>query len=175
MKNVSYIIVVLLIYCIVGNIFSQKLTIPEEAIRIRVIANSNSEYDQAIKVKVKTLLQEDMYGLLTNVKDINAARQLIYNSIETEKNRINSLLMANNYDVPFNLNYGQNYFPEKNFNGVSYPEGNYESLVVTLGDGLGDNWWCVLFPPICLIEADEENLDGIEYRSYIKDLLDKYF
>ena len=69
-----------------------------------------------------------------------------------------------------------NYFPEKKYKGTVYKEGEYESLVVTLGDGLGANFWCVLFPPLCLLDAeDEEQLSNVEYKSFIKELIDKYF
>ena len=73
----------------------------------------------------------------------------------------------------YNINYGLNYFPKKEYKGITYKEGYYESLVVTIGDGKGDNWWCVLFPPFCLIENDKKT--DVEYRLYIKDMLEKYF
>ena len=68
-----------------------------------------------------------------------------------------------------------NYFPQKEFKGVTYEEGYYESLVVTLGSGSGDNWWCVLFPPLCLLEAEESEKDDVEYQFFVKELIDKYF
>ena len=79
-------------------------------------------------------------------------------------------IVKNAYD----LNYGYNYFPEKSYKGINYPAGEYESLVVTLGDGLGDNWWCVLFPPLCLLEASESDLDEAEYTFYFKDIINKF-
>jgi len=76
------------------------------------------------------------------------------------------------YDTSYEINYGNNYFPEKEYKGVTYKAGEYESLVITLGDGLGDNWWCVLFPPLCLLEADENNLEETEYKLYINKIID---
>ena len=70
----------------------------------------------------------------------------------------------------FDIDYGLNYFPEKIYKGVLYPEGEYKSLVITLGSGLGDNWWCVLYPPICMID-DNETTGDIEYRSLVFDML----
>lgn len=78
------------------------------------------------------------------------------------------------YSDDYNVSYGLNYFPEKNYKGVTYKEGNYESLVITLGDGLGENWWCVLFPPLCLLEASEDNYSEYTYTTYVKEVLDKY-
>lgn len=70
----------------------------------------------------------------------------------------------------YKINYGMNYFPSKSYRGIVYPSGKYESLVITLGSGFGDNWWCVLYPPLCLIDEDMDTSDVV-YRSYIKDIL----
>ena len=67
-----------------------------------------------------------------------------------------------------------NYFPEKEYKGLTFDEGKYESLVITLGSGVGKNWWCIMFPPLCLLEAKENNLNEVEYKSYVKTMLDKY-
>ena len=76
------------------------------------------------------------------------------------------------YNINYDISYGNNYFPKKIYKGVTYPEGKYQSLVITLGEGKGDNWWCVLFPPLCLIEA-EESEENIEYSSFFKTIFDK--
>ena len=73
----------------------------------------------------------------------------------------------------YSIKYGMNYFPKKVYKGVVYPSGNYESLVITLGSGLGDNWWCVLYPPLCLIN-DNQTTNDVEYRSFVYDLINKY-
>ena len=78
--------------------------------------------------------------------------------------------MINSKTKDYKINYGINYFPKKIYKGVIYPEGEYESLVITLGSGLGDNWWCVLYPPLCLIE-DNKITDDVEYRLLVQDVL----
>ena len=78
------------------------------------------------------------------------------------------------YDKDYKINYGYNYFPKKKYKSVTYKEGMYESLVITLGTGEGDNWWCVLFPPLCLVEADESTTSDAEYTFFIKEIIDKY-
>jgi len=175
MKNFIYIGLVIIIYMVIGGIGSSKLEIPDEAIRIRVIANSNSDYDQKIKLEVKDILENDMYGLISGSKNIEEARILIRDNISVEEDKINNLFMDNNYNMNFDINFGYNYFPAKEFKGVRYNEGYYESLVVTIGEGSGDNWWCVLFPPFCLVEANGDDMTDIEYSSYLKEMIDKYF
>ena len=88
---------------------------------------------------------------------------------------IEETMDENNIQEEYTIDYGNHYFPEKVYKGVKYPEGEYESLVVTLGDGLGENFWCVLFPPLCLLEAEESDKDEVEYKSFIKEIIDKYF
>lgn len=174
MKKTLFIIISIIItYVIIGNVVVANNIIPDDAIRIRIIPNSNSEYDQNIKYKVKETMENDMKNLLTNVKNIDDARNIIKNNLDGIQDNISKTLQKNDYDLPFNVNFGFNYFPKKEFKGIVYKEGYYESVVVTLGSGLGDNWWCVLFPPLCMIEA-EESAD-LEYTTMVKSIIDKYF
>ena len=158
---------------IIGNVFAESNIIPDDAIRIRIIANSNSEYDQKIKLKVKDKVEYDMYNLLKNTKSIEEARSIIKDNLINVENDIDKTLQSENYKLPFTINFGLNYFPKKEFKGITYDDGYYESVVVTLGDGLGDNWWCVLFPPLCMIEAEEST--DVEYTTMVKTIIDKYF
>lgn len=166
---------IIITYIIIGNVVATNDIIPDDAIRIRVIANSNSEYDQDIKLKVKETLESDMYNLLKDTTDLDEARTLIQNNLNNVESNIDKTLQKENYKLPFTINFGLNYFPEKEFKGITYEEGYYESVVVTLGEGLGDNWWCVLFPPLCMLEAEETNTTDVEYTTMVKTIIDKYF
>ena len=153
-----------------------ELIIPKEAIRFRVIANSDTKIDQETKILVRDKVQNKMIEDLKNINSIKDARNILTSNISSYENLINKTLKSNEKDNSYQLNYGLNYFPEKNYKGVKYEEGYYESLVVTLGNGNGNNWWCVLFPPLCLLEAEEtEETTEIEYRFFISELIDKYF
>ena len=158
---------------IIGNVVAKNDIIPDNAIRIRVIANSNSKYDQEIKMKVKNQVEYDMYNLLKNTRKIEEARELIKNNLDSLEDNIYTTLQKENYKQPFTVNFGLNYFPKKEFKGITYNEGYYESVVITLGEGLGDNWWCVLFPPLCTLEAEEST--DVEYTTMVKTIIDKYF
>lgn len=174
MKKVLFVLIgIMFTYIIIGNVVAKNNIIPDDAIRIRVIANSNSEYDQEIKNKVKEQVEYDMYNLLKNTKEIDEARELITDNLDNLEDNIYTTLQRENYKLPFDINFGLNYFPKKEFKGITYNEGYYESLVVTLGEGLGDNWWCVLFPPLCAIEAEEST--DVEYTTMAKTIIDKYF
>lgn len=158
-------------YLLVSNVMVKGLEIPDDAIRIRVIPNSNEEYDQNIKLKVKNELQDSMYDLLKEAKTSKEAEEIIENNLNKIDKNINNLLIKENYDKGYKINFGYNYFPEKEYKGITYEEGYYESLLVTLGKGEGDNWWCVLFPPLCLIEEDTKEED---YKSLVKQIIDNF-
>lgn len=171
-KTCFLFLTIILIYMVIGNVLAEKNLIPDDAIRIRVIPNSNSTYDQDMKAKVKDELQNSMYNLLKDVKGVDDARKVINSNLKNIDSNINNLFKKENYNQTFDINFGLNYFPEKEYKGIKYEEGYYESLLVTIGEGAGDNWWCVLFPPLCLIEAEEST--EVEYTSFVKEMLNKY-
>ena len=174
MKKTIILTIIIIIFIIITNSVKQDLVkIPKEAIRIRVLANSNDNYDQEMKKQVKELVANQLYPKLNNIKNINEARKVINNNIDNIEKNIDTFFTQKKYNQNYEVIYGLNYFPEKEYKGVYYDEGYYESLLVTIGDGSGDNWWCVLFPPLCLMEAEES--EEVEYKFFVQELIDKYF
>lgn len=172
MKNtIILIIAILFFYIIIGHVSAEKL-IPDDAIRLRVLANSNSEYDQKMKEKVRNLVQKEMYVLLKDTKGSKEAREKILLELPNIEKKVKQLLTIEEYPLGYQIHFGQNYFPEKQYKGVTYDAGMYESLLITLGKGEGDNWWCVLFPPLCLIEAEESS--EVEYKSFVVEMIEKF-
>lgn len=169
-KIILVLFAILTIFLVYKKAFAEEVIIPETAIRLRVIPNSNSTYDQAMKQVVKTYLEEDVYNLFKDTENIEEARTIINNNISNIKINIQDIFDKYNYDMIFDVNYGHNYFPEKEFKNVIYKEGYYESVVVSIGEAEGDNWWCVLFPNLCLVEED-----NVEYSSLVKEIIDKIF
>lgn len=166
MKKVIIVLFFLTILFI--NTKEEEYIIPKEAIRFRVIANSNTFQDQATKVEIKNNVENIVESELLNVTNRDDAEEILKSNLPEIKT------MINNYNIPYEINYGNNYFPEKKYKGVTYEEGYYESLVITLGDGAGDNWWCLMFPPLCLMEAEESNIKDADYQFFIKEVFDKY-
>lgn len=173
MKNI-----ILVIFLSIGlyyyNHMGEEILIPDEAIRFRVIASTNSATDQEIKLKVRDDLEKEVISDINKSTNLNETRNTLRNNIPRYENIITNTLEKNDIKQSFTINYGMNYFPEKKYKGVKYKEGKYESLVVTLGKGEGNNWWCCLFPPLCLLEAEETEKDEVEYKFFVKELIDKY-
>ena len=172
-KIIIFLVFICVFYLASGFTAEKMIEIPDDAIRIRIIPNSNSEFDQDIKLKVKNKLEITMYDLLKNAKNSDEARKIIEDNLDLVDKDVERVLDKNDYNLDYKINYGYNYFPEKEYKGVKYAEGYYESLFVTLGKGEGDNWWCVLFPPLCLIEGDEG--EEVEYKSIVAEIIEKYF
>ena len=158
-------------FVLLVNNKEEYILIPNEAIRVRVIANSFDNYDVRVKEEVKNLLNKHVNNLIKDANNINEVRDSINSNLENIHNFVDKTLNELKYDNSYTINYGLNYFPEKIFKGVRYNSGLYESLVLVLGDGLGPNYWCVLYPPLCAID----NTEDIEYRIFLKDIVDKYF
>ena len=161
-------VIVVLFLVSLAFIFSnheEEIIIPNKAIRFRVIANSDSVEDQMKKMEIKSAVENKVYALINGENNAIEVRNIIEDNMDTIKN------IVEEYNVPYNINYGNNYFPSKTYKGVMYPAGNYESLVITLGDGVGANFWCVLFPPLCLIDNSKEDISDVDYQLYVKKLL----
>lgn len=169
-KIVIVILVIILGYYLMKN--AEAYEIPDEAIRLRVVANSDDEYDQEIKMKVSVKVQNRLYELLKDTQGLEEARKVIKSNINSIESDIEKVLEEENYTLGYKINYGLNHFPEKTYKGVTYREGEYESLLITLGEGNGKNWWCVLFPPLCILEAEEST--EVEYKFFITELFEKY-
>ena len=130
----------------------------EDAIRFRVIANSNSSTDIIMKMKVVNVLSKTLFKKEDNIE---MTRENIINNIENIQNDINQVFTENNYNMNYNISYGMNHFPKKKYNNQIFKEGEYESLVIEIGEGNGNNYWCILYPPLCMID---ENLDDEEVK-----------
>lgn len=161
MKKIIIVLsIIVTILCI-----NKKNYYDKETIRFRIIANSDSIEDQKLKKEILKDISDDL--IKNNIKTISQERIYLKNKIPKFEEKIKEKTKE------YNIKYGDNYFPEKTYNGKTYKAGNYESLVIKLGEGSGKNFWCILFPPLCMI--DEEEQEKIEYKSVIKEVINKIF
>ncbi len=139
---------------------AKKDDVYERVLRLHVIANSNSEADQALKYEVRDAVlaaTRDMLADCSDKKDaverVNASRSLILDAAE-------KTLSLGGADYGADMLVGQENYPERVYEGAAYPAGEYTSVRIVLGEGKGENWWCVLFPPLCLSAALEQKADA---------------
>lgn len=139
-------------------------------IRFRIIANSNTKEDQKLKYEVIKNVSK-VINESQKLDSINETRSYINNKLPEFDYAVKKTLLKQNSKNNYDIKFGLNYFPKKEYNNKEYPEGLYESLVITLGEGNGDNFWCILFPPLCMIEKNED----YEYKSFFKEIFNNFF
>ncbi|AKE19556.1 stage II sporulation protein R [Bacillus cereus] len=127
--------------------------IPKEAVRLRILANSDSDKDQALKRKVRDEVKAQIDGWVADLTSFEEARKVIQSHIpEIEKTVENTLKRERSKDS-FQVKFSKNVkFPTKVYGNFIYPAGEYEAVLITIGEGEGANWWCVLFPPMCFLD-----------------------
>ena len=138
-----------------------------DSIRFRVIANSNSFKD----LMIKELIVKELSFYLLESSDLNSTRKNIMDNMNDIENKISEVFQKNNYDKVFNIMYGMNEFPKKEYNGIVYEEGLYESLVIEIGEAKGDNYWCFLYPSLCFLDEKNDTKYKSKIIEFISDML----
>ncbi|TNJ64697.1 stage II sporulation protein R [Paenibacillus hemerocallicola] len=128
--------------------------IPEESIRLRILANSDAPNDQLVKRIVRDEVIRQMGEWVTEPEGIAAARNAVHLHLAELESLVGAVLTQNGYNYAYTVEIGQVPFPAKIYGNKVYPAGDYEALRITLGKGEGQNWWCVLFPPLCFVDGN---------------------
>ncbi|WP_027703082.1 stage II sporulation protein R [Metaclostridioides mangenotii] len=127
----------------------------EKLIRFHVIANSDSDEDQALKLKVRDEIISYLQPKLKKSKSIEESEKIIKSEYKNLTNISNKVIATNGYDYNVKVGIAYSKFPTKQYSNMVLPAGEYKALKVVIGKGEGKNWWCVMFPPLCFV--DEEN------------------
>ena len=127
--------------------------IPEESIRLRILANSDAPDDQWVKMILRDEVIRQMSEWVTEPDGIEAARSAVNAHMPELQMLVSRVLAQNGYHYNYAVELGQVPFPTKIYGNKVYPAGDYEALRITLGKGEGQNWWCVLFPPLCFVDG----------------------
>ena len=130
----------------------EPLVIPNEAIRLRILANSDHESDQALKRLVRDAVNEEITKWVAELTSIEEARSLIRSRLPEIQKIAESIVEEKQAGQSVKTEFGTVDFPTKLYGQFLYPAGEYEAILITLGEGKGANWWCVLFPPLCFLD-----------------------
>ncbi|ENQ3107087.1 stage II sporulation protein R [Bacillus sp. 491mf] len=129
------------------------VVIPKEAIRLRILANSDSKEDQELKRKVRDEVKAQIDGWVAELKSFEDARRVIQSRIPELEQTVAKTLKREGSKETFTVQFNKHIkFPTKVYGNFIYPAGEYEAVLVTIGKGEGANWWCVLFPPMCFLD-----------------------
>ncbi|AJY77604.1 hypothetical protein VN24_08345 [Paenibacillus beijingensis] len=136
-----------------GALSEDAGSIPQQAIRLRILANSDAAVDQAMKRRVRDAVVSAMNGWADGPQTIEEARAALRGHMGDIERIVGEQLQSRGVQYGFKAELGEVAFPTKLYGERVYPAGNYEALLITLGKGEGQNWWCVLFPPLCFIDS----------------------
>ena len=138
----------------------------DQILRLHVIANSDDPVDQATKLKVRDAILAYEAERLDSRSE-TALHESILGDGEGLLAAVEESLKESGANYGAHLALGRYYFPERSYGGEVYPEGEYEALLVVLGNGTGQNWWCVLFPPLCILELPYGEIEDEEMQSFL--------
>lgn len=130
----------------------------QSVLRLHVVANSDSPADQALKLEIKDQIVTQMGEEFKNVDSAQEARRIAISKKAEIKAVSESMVTAKGYDYPVEVYIGEFEFPTKSYGNLVFPQGRYEAVRVVLGEGEGKNWWCVLFPPLCMVSSSDKGL-----------------
>ena len=125
----------------------------DNVIRLHVLANSDSEEDQALKLKVRDAILKEYSDVLSSAETIDTAKEKVEVLLSNIKDTATKTLAEEGCDYHVEVLLGEEYYPKREYDNFHFPAGNYISLRIVIGEGEGKNWWCVLFPPLCLSTA----------------------
>ena len=142
----------------------------EKLIRFHVIANSDTNEDQELKLKVRDAVIAYLQPKLENSKSIEESEAIIKGEYDNLENISKKIISDNGYD--YNVNIGLQYsnFPAKQYSSVVLPAGKYKALKIIIGQGKGKNWWCVMFPPLCFVD-DQNGVINEKTDKKLKEIL----
>ena len=133
----------------------EQAQLADSVLRLHVLANSDSQADQQLKEKVRDRVLAEAAPLLEGVTDREQAEDLLAASLQTLADAGAETVAAEGYDYPVTVSLEQTWFPTREYEDFSLPAGTYSALRVVIGEGEGHNWWCVVFPPLCLGAVSE--------------------
>ncbi len=145
-------------------------------LRLHIIANSNSVEDQALKLEIRDRLLAESGSIFEGAEDVHAAIEVAQSELPKLEKLAKDVIFENGFEYSATAKIGDSYFETREYEDFTLPAGYYESLIITVGEGKGKNWWCVIFPEVCLPAATNAELDDVtnEKSAKIAYSKDKY-
>ena len=142
-----------------GNRILDYDEVKNELIRFHVIANSDTEEDQNLKLKIKNKVIDYLYPYLNASQSLEQSRKIIKDKMGEAKKLAEQVIKDNNYSYGVKTELSRENFPEKSYGKITLPQGNYEAFRIIIGSGQGKNWWCVMFPPLCFVDETKAEVE----------------
>ncbi|MEH7111075.1 stage II sporulation protein R [Neobacillus niacini] len=150
-------------------IAKDSVVIPAEAIRLRILANSDHAQDQEIKRKVRDAVNEQITLWVQELTSLEKAKMVLTSKLPEVQAIAEKVVAEQGSTQSVKVEFGKVQFPTKLYGEFLYPAGEYQAILITLGEGTGANWWCVLYPPLCFLDFSNGiavQSDGFEDKAY---------
>lgn len=148
---------------------ARQADLSSKMMRLHVIANSDTDTDQALKLRVRDRVIKTSQKLLTGVSSIDNARDIIKQNLKIIETVAQDEIHRNGFNYSVRAELTNMYFPTRDYESFSLPAGEYEAFRVIIGSGKGHNWWCVMFPPLCITAAEAEVTKAAETAGLSKE------
>jgi len=166
---ISFFIVAIIILSGIG-IFLAEENPRTEYLRIHIRANSNEQREQAVKYAVKEAVVKYLTPFIAECDSKVKAQEMLYENLNGIETVADKVLKENGFNYASRASVKEEAFPTRVYGNLTLESGIYDALIIELGSGEGDNWWCVVYPPLCFTGEGA----GYEYRSKIKDIIDDF-
>jgi len=157
-----------LLFCFYAEKVNQDLS--DSMIRLHIIANSNSDADQALKYRVRDAVIDYMTDHMGSLKNKEAAGTYVREHLAELETVASKIIAEEGFSNPVKVSFGKYPFPTKRYENVMLPAGFYDAVKVEIGQAEGENWWCVMFPPLCFIDDSRGEMEE-EYMDVLKNEL----
>ncbi len=173
MKKYMWIFILLIAIC-VGAVLLPDKKENYDYLRLHIRANSNLECDQQLKYRIKEKVVEILSPKLVSVSSKTEAVKVVQQNSALLKSKCQEMIKNHGFSYSVNIKISNEYFPTRTYANTTLNSGYYDAVIVELGEAKGDNWWCVMYPPLCFVNKNENNAQ-IKYKSAIMEWLNKWF
>lgn len=146
-----------------------------DCLRIHIRANSNLDIDQAVKYEIKDRVVNYITPYLVGCETKEQSVQMITMLIEDIEAVCDDVLAQKGFIYTSKAEIRTEKFPTRSYQNVTLEEGVYDALIIELGEGKGDNWWCMIYPPLCFVNKSDLDAHNIQYQSYLAEIVKKFF
>ena len=168
----NFLILFVVVFCVLSlaELVSQKQQLQEGIIRLHVVADSDSEDDQAVKLLVRDAVTQEVSEALGQIRDKDQALAYLSGHLTQLEAAANRVLLEQGFSQRAKVTLEEEAFSTRQYDTFALPAGVYDALRVTIGSGQGKNWWCVVFPGLCMPETGEDFTDQAAGAGFSEDL-----
>ena len=171
MKTIAVAVIVL---AFLAMVFCAPAQTNSQFLRIHIRADSNNQADQDVKYLVKNAVVNYLAPHLINATTKDKAMQIVEGQLNSIQQVCNKTLQSNGFSYSAKVKLCKEQFPDRSYNGITLPQGVYDALIIELGTAQGNNWWCVVYPPLCFIGAENNGTNTIVFKSKLVEIVNQW-